>query len=108
MMGEVRQPGEYHFEPGADFFYYLVRAKGPTERANFNRIRILRPLGESRYQSIEFDMDEDEKFPSIESGDTVIVQAENPTQTEKDAQLVSTYGTVLGTLATIALLFSTL
>jgi polysaccharide export outer membrane protein len=78
MLGEVRKPGEYTPRPGADFVDFLVMADGFTDRANLDRLQVIRRSG-GRLRSYEFSWDEFEKAPAPLQGDVLIVHADQHT-----------------------------
>ncbi len=107
LLGEVKEPGEYGYLPGADFFYYLVKAKGPTDRANMDWVTILRPDG-VQMASLSFSLEDEDEQPEIQGGDTVILHAENPTADQKKLGKTGIIGNIFSTLATVTLLFTAL
>ena len=108
ILGQVKSPGEYSYRGGADFFHYLVRAGGPTDRADMGNIMILRAdAGQNRSLSFSAE-DRGERLPTIRGGDVVIVQADNPSRTQKNVRFIGDIASVLSALATVALLFTTL
>lgn len=97
MMGEVRTPGDYGFRSGADFFHYLVKAGGPTDRANLGKIEVIRGPN-LRKTSMTFDLDDTDEVPALQPGDMVIVHAK-----KEPSNLVSI---ILSFLSTVLLAFA--
>lgn len=96
VLGEVREPGEYHFANGENFLYYLAKAGGPTENADLARIEVIRSFGNRRL-SKQIDLNRVTTFPDIEDGDLVLIHS-------KDQNLVIPNVTsVINSLATVVL-----
>jgi len=74
VLGQVGIPGEYTYEDGVDFFYYLAKSGGPKESANLDKIEIIRTVDGAR-QSIKFDLSDVSKVPQIRGGDIILVHA---------------------------------
>ena len=108
ILGQVKSPGEYSYRGGADFFHYLVRAGGPTDRADLGNVMILRADG-SQNRSLSFTAeDRDQPLPTIRGGDVVIVHADNPSRAQKQVRFIGDIAAVFSALATVALLFTTI
>jgi len=82
IIGEVRSPGEYLFKEDGDFFYYLARAGGPADKADLDRLSLIRSNAEKR-EKIAFSMENVGKMPAIGAGDIVIIHANSQTAEEK-------------------------
>lgn len=105
-LGQVRAPGEYPYRPDADFYYYLVKAGGPTDRANLDKIEIVRWDGALR-RSFFFSLEEPEdqnQLPAIQGGDLLIVHADNASALEKRTRIVSDIATIITGIATVIVL----
>ena len=110
VMGQVRSPGEYPYRDGADFFYYMVKAGGPTDRADLTRVRVIRGEdGRRSYQAYNI-QDEQERASMlpIRPGDVVILEADNMTPEEKKIRLRSEIATIFTSIATVIILAVTL
>jgi protein involved in polysaccharide export with SLBB domain len=92
LLGEVKTPGEYRYKRDSDFYYYLSKAGGPTERANLGRIELVRGTPKNRSTSL-FDLGDPATLPPLSSGDLIIVHADKQTPTER------TIGTISGITA---------
>lgn len=103
-VGEVRHPGEYQYEREADFFDYLVRAGGPTDRANMDKVQVVRVNG-GRRETLEFRVDDLSSHPAIRPGDSILVRAENPSNFEKHTRVVGGIASIFSTFATLVLIF---
>jgi protein involved in polysaccharide export with SLBB domain len=102
VMGQVRAPGEYPYRENANFFYYLVQAGGPTDRANMSDLVVMRTDG-PKLQAIPFTMENPEKIPGIQGGDVVFVQADNPTSLQKDTTVFGNIGGFMSSMAAVLL-----
>jgi protein involved in polysaccharide export with SLBB domain len=102
-LGEVRQPGEYPFKNDSDFFDYLIKAGGPTERADMNNIALLRNNGDQR-EMLNFDITKADKIPALNPGDTLIVHSDSPSALEKDTRVVGGFAGIISALATVVVL----
>ncbi|MFM1847454.1 MAG: hypothetical protein RL417_928 [Pseudomonadota bacterium] len=103
ILGQVRSPGEYPYEHG-DFHRYLIQAGGPTDRADLDNISLIRMNGDS-VGTRTFTVHEPTELPTLESGDTVIVQADNPSPLEKRSRVIGGFMSILTSIATVVLLF---
>lgn len=103
ILGQVRSPGEYPYEHG-DFHRYLIAAGGPTDRADLDNISLVRLHGEA-VGTKTFTIHEPTELPTLEPGDTVIVQADNPSPLEKRSRVIGGFMSILTSIATVVLLF---
>ena len=103
LLGQVRSPGEYPYEHG-DFHRYLIAAGGPTDRADLDNISLIRMHGDS-VGTRNFTAHEPTELPTLEPGDTVIVQADNPSPLEKRSRVIGGFMSILTSIATVVLLF---
>ncbi|NLF24068.1 MAG: hypothetical protein GX589_00210 [Deltaproteobacteria bacterium] len=93
MLGQVVTPGEYNFSPEADFFHYLSRAGGPTERADLERIEIVRIVNNEK-RSVVFKLKEAKALPRLRPGDIVMIPPEQP------RTLISNFTSILSSIST--------
>lgn len=100
VIGQVTTPGEILYEPGADFFYYLARVGGPTERAGTNNIDLIRSA-QGGAQTITFDLKEPTSIPKILPGDIVLVNTERSSFYIAISSIVSALATAI--IAAVAL-----
>lgn len=103
LLGQVRSPGEYNYQDGAGIYDYLIEAGGPTDRADLNNLTLVR-TGASGQQTTRFQLDDQTTVPALQSGDTVIINADNPSSLEKDTRIVGGFASVLSALGAIALI----
>jgi hypothetical protein len=75
LLGEVRRPGEYPLRAGSDFIDTIVLANGFTDRADVDKIQVIRRSG-GRKRSYEFSWDELKDAPVPAQGDVIIVHAD--------------------------------
>jgi len=92
VLGEVKSAGEYRFRTGADFFYYLGKAGGPTAQSKLSKIEVIRGL-DSRRQSMTFDLADTDAVPVLRAGDQVIVHAE-----KAPSQFIATLLAIVSTI----------
>lgn len=78
LLGEVAAPGEYRTQEGADFFYYLVRASGPTSNADLEHVQLVRRVA-GEIESVSFSTEEIDEIPQLQGGDIVIVNPQQET-----------------------------
>lgn len=103
LLGQVARPGEYPYEHG-DFVRYLIAAGGPTDRADLDNISLVRASGDA-VGTMSFTFHEPRELPELQPGDTVIVQADNPSPIEKRSRVIGGYMSILTSIATVVLLF---
>jgi protein involved in polysaccharide export with SLBB domain len=96
-IGEVKTPGEYRYLEGADFYYYLVKAGGPTDRADMRSVRIIRK-GMEGPRMIDFGTDHINELVPIEPGDIIFLEADKQTPTERAVPLITGLIGILNTV----------
>jgi protein involved in polysaccharide export with SLBB domain len=99
IIGMVKTPGEYPYKDNADLYDYLIKAGGPTERADLYKFDLIRTSGKERVR-YTFALDDSDKVPDLRPGDTIFVHADNPTPAEKSARVVTIYTSILTAIAT--------
>ena len=104
VLGQVRRPGEFTHKSEADFFYYLIQAGGPTDRADLQNVVIVRE-NSGKKMSRKIDLENMKSLPTVSGGDIVMVHAQNPSSTEKKTQMFGTVGSVISDIATTVLVF---
>jgi len=104
LIGEVRNPGEYRFVNDVDFYYYLVKAGGPTQNANLSAVQIVRQGIEGKKQ-MNFNLDNPKDVPTIQSGDIIFLQSDKPTGFERAVPVISGLVGILNTALLLVLLF---
>ena len=102
IIGMVVSPGEYAYQASGDFFYYLVRAGGPTDRADMQRISLLRKVSNGT-EKYTFGTESARELPQIQRGDVILVNADNPSDIEKDSRVLGGFGGVLSAMSTAVL-----
>lgn len=100
VLGEVKKSGEFGFRPGADVYFYLAEAGGPTRDLDFYKIQIFRGPPGNR-TTMEFALDEPKEVPAIRAGDIIVFQADKPTRFQKN---VGTAANIASIITAIALL----
>jgi hypothetical protein len=104
MVGQIKNPGELKFLPGADIFYYLVKAGGPTEKADLNRIMIVREANGKKQQK-NMNIEQLQEAPVILPGDLILVNSDVPGEFKKRldvAQAISGVFTSIGYMIILA------
>lgn len=102
LIGQVKAPADYPVKPGATFFTYLLAAGGPTDRADLANITLIRSsAGATRARA--FNSQTFNEIPPIEPGDTLIVNADVATPTEKSSRVAASIASVLTSLCMIAI-----
>lgn len=102
LLGEVRKPGEITFRKGADIYYYLTQAEGPTKDSNLDKVEIIRAEGSAR-RSIAFDLSDPSQAPALKSGDIVIFHAEKVSTFQKGLTAATAIATIISTVALLIL-----
>lgn len=103
VLGEVKVPGEYPVQPGADFYDYLIKARGPTENADLHNIYLLQTVGKRR-EKFTFSMEDAHKLPPLKAGDALIVNSDVATPAEKQSRTIGNFTGIFVGIATTALL----
>lgn len=104
MVGQIKNPGELKFLPGADIFYYLVKAGGPTEKADLNRIMVVRESNGKKQQK-NMNIEQLQAAPEILPGDLILVNSDVPGEFKKRldvAQAISGVFTSIGYMIILA------
>ena len=75
ILGQVQHPGEYQYVNGATLYYYFAKAGGPNDRADLDKLELIR-FEEEIQHSKRFSLDGKGEIPMLQAGDMVIVHAE--------------------------------
>lgn len=75
LLGEVRKPGEYLPKGGAEFIDFIAQAGGFTDRADLNKLEIIR-RNDGRARDYMFSWDGFQRAPKPLQGDVIMVHAE--------------------------------
>ncbi len=103
VMGGVIKPGVYPMQGRQDLMTALLQAGGPSDRAQLDDVRLIRPRGDGTAEAMKIDL---KKFlekgemasnPSLRPGDTISVGRKGFTGQELTTVLA--FVTALGTLA---------
>ncbi|MGZ3740886.1 MAG: polysaccharide biosynthesis/export family protein [Bdellovibrionota bacterium] len=100
VLGELKRPGEFGHRAGADVYFYMAEAGGPTRDTDFDRVQIYRGIPGKRVM-MEFKLEEPETVPPVKPGDILVFQADKPTRFQKN---VTTAANIASVLTAIALL----
>ena len=103
VIGQVKNPGEYAYRAGEDFYSYLIKAGGPAERADLSRVDVIRYTANGS-ETMGFDSEEKEEMPTIIGGDTIIVHSDTATGFERRSRVVGSVASIISTIATVIIL----
>lgn len=103
ILGQVESPGAYPFRRGGDFVSYLTLAGGPTDRADLNRITLLRRNGAGLQQQ-NFELSDEYSAAPVKAGDTLIVHADSATKMERNTGIAAGFAAVVSAIALVAAL----
>ncbi|MBC7419477.1 MAG: SLBB domain-containing protein [Bdellovibrio sp.] len=104
VMGEIVRPGDLGYRAGADIYYYLQLAGGPTPGANLTDIRIVRGPTNNRVIT-QIDSLEEGKQPLLLPGDLILVPFEKPTKFERGVMVGSGFATILSAILLLFIVF---
>ncbi len=100
VQGDLRHPGEFPFRAGADVYFYMTAAGGPTNSTDFEKVDIFRgPPG--KRSVVEFDLEEPENVPLIRPGDILVFQGDKTSRTQKKLSIVTSIATIISTIALV-------
>lgn len=102
LLGQVRNPGEYAVLPGGEFYTYLVKAGGPTDRADTANVSIIRTQ-DGVTQTMNFDMMDADQVPPLVGGDAIIVNADNASPLEKKSRIAAQIANVLSAIGIVVI-----
>ncbi len=102
IIGQVRNPAAYQAEPNADFFTYLVKAGGPTDRADPSNIILIR-VKDNVTHALTFDMLDVANIPQILPGDAIIVSADNASPLEKKSRVGANFANILTAIGVVVI-----
>jgi protein involved in polysaccharide export with SLBB domain len=102
VLGELKKPGEFGHRPGADVYFYMAEAGGPTRDTDFDKVQIFRgPLG--KRTMMEFALDEPEKVPAIQPGDILVFRSDNPSKFQKSMGAAANVAAVISAIALLVI-----
>jgi len=104
VMGQVKNPGDYPINTAANIFAYLMKAGGPTDRANTNNMLLVRMNEKNEVETYPVALNNLSQAPQIQGGDVLFVQADNPTDLQKDASVFGSFASVISSIATTVLI----
>jgi polysaccharide export outer membrane protein len=100
--GAVNRPGNYRLTGRQDLMGAILMAGGPSERANLENVRLIRPDTDGKAETYKLDVKEFledgdmDSNPKLKPGDTIAVGQKG--FTGRDMSLVLSFVTALGTL----------
>lgn len=100
LLGEVRRPGEYPLRAGSDFIDSIILANGFTDRADLDKIEIVRRTG-GRKKSYRFAWDDFQNAPAPMQGDVIIVHADSRTKFDHGIAIATLLVSILSTAAIV-------
>jgi protein involved in polysaccharide export with SLBB domain len=107
--GAVKTPGVYRLTGRQDLASAILLAGGPTDRADLDDVRIVRPEGE-QYETIKVDLQrhldtgDPAANPQLRAGDTVTVPEQNAIAYQLTHN-ITVVTSILATAATLTLLY---
>jgi polysaccharide export outer membrane protein len=107
--GAVKTPGVYRLTGRQDLASAILLAGGPTDRADLDSVRIVRPKGDS-YETIKVDLDrhldtgDPSANPQLRPGDTVSVPEQNAIAYQLTNN-ITVVTSIFATAATLTLLY---
>lgn len=103
LAGQVKHPGRFAYKSGQDFFYYLVQAGGPTEKADLNRLMIVREeMGQK--QTIKANLEDLSTLPDIQPGDLLLLNGDVRDSSEKNLTIFTSLSQVVTSIASVVVL----
>ena len=100
ILGEVRRPGMYPAEAGADFVEYMKRVHGFAETADLDKIEFLRHSGGTwhvrRVSWSRLDL-----APTPRAGDAIMVHSNRQSKFERRLQLGTLIASLLASLSAL-------
>lgn len=102
VIGQVRNPAEYPAETNANFYTYLIKAGGPTDRADLSRVTLLRSH-DSQMRAITFNMLDPREIPEVLPGDSIIFNGDSPTPLERDSGIAASFANVISAIGIIVI-----
>lgn len=102
LLGEVKNPAEYGVADQADFFTYLIKAGGPTDRADLANVTLIRSEGKQS-RALNFSMLDTTKIPQILPGDAIILNSDNSSPLEKNSRVGASFANIVSALGIIAI-----
>lgn len=103
LLGQFKNPGEYPFTEGADFYDYMIQAGGPSEKADLYNLELVRSNGPQR-EIFQFASANYNEIPAVMPGDTIIMNADNPSRFEKDSRVIGGFTSIVTAIGTMVLL----
>lgn len=100
VLGELKRPGEFGHRAGADVYFYMAEAGGPTRDTDFDKVQIYRGLPGKRVM-MEFELEDPTKVPAVRPGDILVFHSDKPTRFQKN---VTTAANIASVITAIALL----
>lgn len=104
IMGEVLRPGNLAFKLGADIYYYLEVAGGPSAGANLSDIKIVRGPANNRVIA-SLDTLEEGQLPLFKPGDIILVPHDKPTKLERNISMSSGVATIISAIVLLFVVF---
>lgn len=102
VLGQVRNPAEYTATPDSTFFSYLLQAGGPTDRADLGHVTLIRADGNTT-RARTFNSHDFDDIPTIEPGDTILVNADVASPLEKSSRVAASIAGILTSLSVLAI-----
>ncbi|HEY8280653.1 MAG TPA: SLBB domain-containing protein [Bdellovibrionota bacterium] len=100
VLGELKRPGEFAHRPGADVYFYMSEAGGPTRDTDFFKVQIFRGLAGQKTMT-EFELEDPKSAPEILPGDILVFQADKPTRFQKGVGTVANLASIITAIALV-------
>jgi len=99
ILGEVKKPGDYSLTPGYDLVDTLVQAGGFTDRADLDKIEMIRNFPTGKRADM-LSWDNLRNAPALQQGDILMVHADTVTSSERRVTLWATLLTAAASIVT--------
>jgi protein involved in polysaccharide export with SLBB domain len=103
ILGEVRNPGDVAYKPGANFLYYFTKVGGPTQFANLSQIELFQKASDPK-RSYQFSVSDITDHPRLQAGDLLIFRPVGPSTFDRIIQILTTFGAVAAATAALVII----
>lgn len=98
ILGGVNNPGKVLYQEDANVFHYIAKRGGAITNLGYEEVYLVRK-GEKGLVSIKFSLTDMETIPSIEPGDTILLNSERRTLLDKIWERATQVSSIIATLA---------
>lgn len=103
LLGQFKKPGELPYYSTNDLFDYVIAAGGPTAEADIYNAQLIRRNADKR-EIINFALAKYDNIPSIQAGDTIILNSDRISSYEKESRIISDYAGVISVIGVLVLI----